>query len=295
MGLFAFFILSGASYAAGNLLIAAAAPLSIFYEKKLFKALVRVFLIVGLIFVMFSPASMSKAISAILILSVFSLFFALQLGAVKMGFTHIVRIIMALCALLAFWQELKYWKSPSISFVPEKIFVLGGSLSSAEEKLKLKPWPEIFKENSKLNVLNYSVPGALASHYVEKAEVVYGDNILVIIECGADDIKMKTPPPEFRKSLESLMAKIARTGRMILIFEIPEYPDTRGAYSKIIRETAAKFGAQIIPRRLIAKIIYEHQKESLALDQEGNLKIANLIKSFIAENMNNSNKSHENK
>ena len=284
MGLFAWFILSGSSYAAGNLLIIAATGLSFFYDKKLFKALVRIFLILGTAFIMFSPAIMPQVIIGILVLAMFSLFFALQLGAGKMGFTHIVRIILVLCACLALYSEIKYWKSPAPATASGKIFVLGGSMSASNEKSKVKAWPEILKDESKLNIVNYSVPGALASRYPERAEVIYGNDILVVIECGVDDIKMKTPLSEFKKSIEALFTKIVRPGRTIFIFEVPEYPATRGAYGKVIRESAAKFGVGMIPKRLSARIIYEHRLPDISLDQAGHVKTADLLKSFITGN-----------
>lgn len=281
MGLFAWFILSGASYAAGNLLIIAATGLSFFYDKKLFKALVRIFLILGTAFVMFSPAIMPQVIIAIMVLAMFSLFFALQLGAGKMGFTNIVRIILVLCACLALYSEIRYWKSPAPASASGKIFVLGGSMSASKENSKVKAWPEILKDESKLNIVNYSVPGAPASQYLERAEVIYGNDILVVIECGADDIKMETPISEFKKSTDALLSKMTGSGNPVFILEIPEYPATRGAYSKVIRESAAKFGVRMIPKRLIARIISEHRLFDLSLDQEGNAKMAELLRSFI--------------
>jgi len=281
MGLFAWFVLSGASYATGNIFIIAAAVLSIFYDKKLFKALVRIFLILGTALVLFSPAIMSQALIAILILSMFSLFFALQLGANKMGFTHAVRIVLILCPLLALVSEVKYGKTPEAVPARGKIFILGGSMSTAAEKSKVKPWPEILKDTANLEVLDYSVPGALASQYPDRADVIYGDNVLVFIECGADDIKMKTPLSEFKKAIESLFSKLAKPGRNIFVIEPPEYPPTRGAYGKMLRESALKYGVRIIPKRLSSLIVYEHRLPDLSLDQKGNEKMAELMSSFI--------------
>lgn len=283
MGLFAWFLLSGASYAAGNLLLIAATGLSFLYEKKLCKALVRICFILGTVFVLFSPVIMPQAIIAVMILSLFSLFFALQLGARKMGFTHIVRGLLVVCAGLALFNEVKYWKAPGSAEAQGKIFVMGGSMSAVPKDSKIKTWPAILKEGSNLEILDYSVAGALAKQYPERADVIYGDNIIVILECGTDDIHYKTPLSEYRRSLDALLAKLVKPGRTVFILEIPEYPATRGAYSKTLRESAEKFGARIIPKRLLTGIESKYKQPDMSLSQEGHEKMAGLIKSFITE------------
>lgn len=281
MGLFAWFVLSGVSYAAGNILIIAAAALSLFYDKKLFKALVRIFLILGTAFVLFSPAIMPQALISVLILAMFSLFFALQLGAGKMGFAHIVRILLGICAALALYNEVIYWKAPEAVPAKGRIFILGGSMSAVTKKSAVKPWPEILKNRSGLEILDYSVPGALAKQYTDRADVIYGDDIIVFIECGTDDINLKTPISEFKRSVDAFFSKLAKPGRKIFVVEIPEYPSTKGAYGKMIRESAAKYGIKIIPKRLSAMLVYKHQLPDLSLDQKGQEKMAALIDSFI--------------
>lgn len=281
MGLFTWFALSGVSYAVGNILIIAAAALSIFYDKKLFKTLVRIFLILGAAFVLFSPAIMPQALLSILVLSLFSLFFALQLGAGKMGFTHIVRFLLGLCSALALYGEVTYWKTPDAVPVNGRIFILGGSMSAAPKKSAVKSWPEILKNRTGLEILDYSVQGALAKQYADRADVIYGDNIIVFIECGTDDINLKTPISEFKKSVDALFSKLSKPGRKIFAVEIPEYPSTKGAYGKMIRENAAKYGVKIIPKRLSVMLIYRYQLPDLSLNQEGQEKMASLIGSFI--------------
>jgi hypothetical protein len=272
------FFLAGYSYLAGNLFIFAAVLLSFFYENKTVKGFVCFFLIGGLALIIFSPCPVPGILYTITGLFIFALFLALQLGAEKLNFTHIVRIALVICCFYAVYIETKYWKMPEpLSRHYHKVFVLGGSLSSEKEK----PWPEILSEKYGVKVLNYSEPGALMKSSVDRADVIFGRGIITVIELGRADTIRKTPVKTFTANLEKILKKTSGPSNAVIMFEVPS-ADLSGSYSIAQRALAKQYGAGLIPRRVLLSVFSRFGKKAgNSLSPAGHSELAERVWSII--------------
>jgi len=275
------YFISGKSFFTGNILLILAVLCSFSYKKPLFKAIVRIFLIFGLLLIIFSSTHIDTFMYSLTGLLVFALFFALQLDAQKMAFTHACRAGVAICCLVAISKEMKFWRMPARH---EKIYVLGDSISAGIGFKGEKIWTNILKDKYGVEILNYSVPGGTVESAIERTGVIYEKNILVIIELGGNDVSRKVPLKDFKKNLKALLKELAQPGRTVVMFETP-CPPTQGIYGDIQRQLARQYGVSLIPKRVFASIICGRRNtmDGLHLSNEGHEKMAGFIWDLIKD------------
>lgn len=271
------YFISGKSFFTANIILILAVICSFSYEKKVFKTIVRIFLVAGLLLLMFSPTFISAVMYTIMAFMVFGLFLGLQVNAQKLPFTNIARALLVICCVYVVYQELKYWKMPeTYPAEHKKMVVLGDSISSGVKGEKT--WPDVIKEKYGIEVNNYSEEGATAESSVDRTEVIYENNILVVVELGEADVDRRTPITKFTASLDKILSSLAKPGRTVVMFEVPN-PPTQGSYSHMQRYLAKKHGVYLIPKYVMASILCGSgmTEDGLHLSGKGREKMAETV------------------
>ena len=133
------------------------------------------------------------------------------------------------------------------------LVVIGDSISSGLAT-RVPPWPIVLQGMTGAEVRNLSRPGALVSDGVAMAQRVTADDRLVLIELGGNDLIAGEPSDVFAQELDTVLAKLAASGRTIIMFELPLLPD-RIAYGRIQRRLASKYAVWLIPKRYLTAVL----------------------------------------
>ena len=285
-----YFFISGLSYYTGCSGLLAGAFLSFFRKKEILRHVSGILLVTGMLLIMFSSVPMSPFLFTMTALAVIILLMSGQFDtpAVR-GFFNILRIVIVAAAAWAAKDEMKREKMPDLSgYRFEKIFVIGDSLSGGVGFKGEKTWVEIAAERSGAKFIPLCVGGATVGSSLERAELVTGNNVLVILELGGNDILKKTDLREFRKDLTAILKTLSSVnGRTIMMFEMPSPPLHKG-YNMVQRELADKFYVKVIPPGFFAKILTSKDMttDGIHLSNLGHEKTAELILSILDNNEN---------
>jgi lysophospholipase L1-like esterase len=200
------------------------------------------------------------------------------------GFTNALRIIIVASASWAMKEECDFRRMPELDTHKfEKVFVIGDALSAGIGYKHEKTWAEIASRRSGLSFIQLSAGGATVDSSLESAELVNGNDVLVILEIGGNDILRKTDLRDFRRDLNTLFRIINSVpGRTVLMFEMPTPPLHKG-YNMIQREAAAKYHANVVPSWFFAKLLTDPKMtvDGLHLSFEGQEKVAALTLSIL--------------
>lgn len=167
---------------------------------------------------------------------------------------------LACTGLLAFagtlaLAELPFAREPRLPpMVDRPAFVLGDSLSSGIGRER-RTWPEILNEDHGWPILNLAKAGArlregLSSQILE----VEGENAVIFLMIGGNDVIRRTPPDRFEDELERLITTLVRQERILVLVELPFIPGYR-PYARAQRAAAKRHRVIIIPRRYLASIL----------------------------------------
>ena len=86
------------------------------------------------------------------------------------------------------------------------------------------------------------------------AQKVDGRDKLVLIELGGNDMLMSGSSDHFGRNLESILARLSKPGRTLVMFELPLLPQWI-RYGQIQRQLAAKYGVVLIPKRFFVSVM----------------------------------------
>lgn len=297
-------LISGQSFFSGNILILLAVFCS-FFEKRLvlevpasklsflfrtkekedkvkipiYKILVRLFLLFGLLLVILSSTPMSGVFFRMMGIAIFGLFIALQIGSkTLLLFTHILRGLVAFCSLYSMNNEMKYCNIPHLPRANySHIFIIGDSISAGVAYKDEKTWADIIKERSGKKVVGLWGAGATIGDSLNRAGLVFGEN-LVIMEIGENDILRKTPVERFERDMEMLFKTLFRKGRTLVMLELP-VPPLYTEYAQVQRRLAKKYGVYLIPKRFFAEVVIgaDTTVDGFHLSSEGHEKLADII------------------
>jgi lysophospholipase L1-like esterase len=161
-------------------------------------------------------------------------------------------LLVVLPALAA--MELRHRRMPAVEGEPSDHLVVIGDSISAGLDARVAPWPVIMERATGVQVRNLSRPGATMTDGLALADGVTHDDHLILIELGGNDLIAGGPSDVFARGLEALLAKLAASGRTVVMFELPLLP-FRIAYGQIQRRLAAKYGVPLIPKRYFTGVI----------------------------------------
>ncbi|HLQ46325.1 MAG TPA: GDSL-type esterase/lipase family protein, partial [Planctomycetaceae bacterium] len=185
--------------------------------------------------------------------------------------------------LLAVGWEL--WDQTALRPIPSKklpaeIHVVGDSLSAGIGDEQNHLWPRLLSQRLNVPVVNHAQPGANIHSALKQAEAVTGDDPLVLIEIGGNDLLSNRDSTLVAADLELLLATLPRGWRELVMFELP-VPPIPGAYAlaRTQRRLARRFGVRLIPRRQFAKVLFSNGAtiDSLHLSREGHERLANMV------------------
>jgi acyl-CoA thioesterase I len=159
----------------------------------------------------------------------------------------------------------------------DHLVVLGDSISAGLGG-NVQPWPEVMQARSGVEVKNLSKPGATTADGVAMANHVGADDHLILIELGGNDLLAGNPSNESAQALESVLKKLSRPERMLVMFELPLMPQAI-QYGRVQRRLAKKYGVALIPKRFFAAVISgkEATSDGLHLSQVGGDRMASLV------------------
>ena len=151
-------------------------------------------------------------------------------------------------------MEFRHRRMPVIEGEPsDHLVVIGDSISSGLDA-RAVPWPVVMQRTTGVQVRNLSRPGATITEGLAMANGVTAEDHLILIELGGNDLIAGEPSDVFARGLEALLAKLAVSGRTVVMFELPLLPN-RIAYGQIQRRLAAKYGVALIPKRYLTGVI----------------------------------------
>lgn len=219
------------------------------------KALARIMLLTGVVFVVLSAAPFP--------FWAYGLFFALLALAAFLpikGRGHnkkvagVLLLLLVVQSLLLVCAEVVRSRRPAIPFETGKtLVVLGDSMCMGADPPG-KNWPELLGELAQLKVHNFSFGGAKVESSLSEARRISEDDALVIIELGGNDLLGGTRIPEFRQDLEKMLGLVCGPHRRVAMIELP-LPPFYNRFGMVQRELAKSHGVTLIPKRYLAKII----------------------------------------
>ncbi len=126
--------------------------------------------------------------------------------------------------VLALLWELPYHVAPRINFRPERLIVIGDSISAGLDDSTEDTWPQLLEQATKIEVLNLSRAGATVNE-TNKTLTQNWNQIplppgLVLLEMGGNDVLGGTDLQAFETQLDQLLRQL-RTDHDVVMFELP--------------------------------------------------------------------------
>lgn len=162
---------------------------------------------------------------------------------------------LILCCAAASAIEIAFRFQPFPTERPfRRLAVIGDSLSAAVSAPGERTWPARFGDATGVELLDVSRAGATARSALDQALALGDEPALVLVEIGGNDLFAGRTSGEFGHDLDRLLRTIARPDREIVLLELPLPPFCNG-YGIAQRKLAAQYGAAVIPRRELARVL----------------------------------------
>ncbi len=254
IGWFVWFCAAGKAFfpGIGLLILAAVIPLS---RRIIWVNLIRsVCIVLGIVLVFFSATPLNKWIYMIWTVSFLVFLLVIVRPSPVAKKVYLPKIFFVFICIAALAVELPFHfgqKMPRGNF--KKLYVIGDSVSAGMGGKGERIWPEILGEKYGVEVTNLSLAGATVGSILPQAGKIEDDNAIVLLEIGGNDLLSLTPQPVFEQNLRSLLQKVVRPNKSVLMFELPLAPWHIG-YGRTQRRLAAEFGVTLIPKSFLANV-----------------------------------------
>lgn len=236
----------------GLLVLAAVIPLS---KRVMAVNLIRyICIVLGIVLVFLSATPISEWIYTIWAVSFLVFIFVIVRSPKAAKRVYLPMVVFVCICVTALIIELPFHfgqKMPQGNF--KKLYVIGGSVSAGIGGKGERIWPVIFGEKYGVKVTNLSVAGATVGSISPQAGKVKDDDAVILLEIGGNDLLSMTSRPVFEQNLRSLLQKVVRPNRPVLMFELPLAPWHIG-YGRIQRKLAAEFRVTLVPKSFLADI-----------------------------------------
>lgn len=190
------------------------------------------------------------------------------------------RIVVASAWAAAVLVELPHHFMPSVPRQPGRpvLGVIGDSITAGVGDAKTVTWPHILASRYGVTVRDHSRAGADVASALRQAASVSPDERLVLLEIGGNDVLGGTTPAAFEAGLARLLAAVRRPDRVIVMLELP-LPPTYNAYGRAQRRLARRYGASLIPRRVLLGVLLRPGAtlDSIHLSPEGHGAMADAV------------------
>ena len=161
------------------------------------------------------------------------------------------------------------------------MIVIGDSLSAGINDGVDIPWPTCLDKLTSVKVSNNAQAGATCRSAINQLENL-PEQCVVIVEIGGNDLLGGRSASEFRADLDALLAEIQSPEREVIMFELPLPPLFNG-YGYAQRELADKRNVALIPRRLLASVLFSQDAtlDSIHLSNAGHQQLAERVAAIL--------------
>ncbi|MGC1274661.1 MAG: GDSL-type esterase/lipase family protein [Planctomycetaceae bacterium] len=132
--------------------------------------------------------------------------------------------------------------------------VIGDSVTAGIGENEAVTWPRLIARRQEIGVRDLSAMGATVSSARNQADGLHHDDTIVVLEIGGNDLLGETSVSSFSTGLESLLRRVCRPGRTVVMFELP-LPPTFNAYGRVQRRLAARYEVVLIPKRVLMGVL----------------------------------------
>lgn len=197
----------------------------------------------------------------------------------RLATTTSVVSLLALGAL-----EAPYHFTPSLKPSPtRRIAIIGDSITAGygggDTTTK---WPAILRDRHGLDVQDLSRIGETAGSATKNLRDNPVDASIVVVEIGGNDLLGRTTPEGFAMALDTLLTAVCKSGRQVVMFELP-LPPLYERFGRIQRDLAARHGVALIPKRVLLSVIEDSAAtiDTIHLTQDGHERMAAVVWSIL--------------
>jgi len=189
----------------------------------------------------------------------------------------LVALVVCICVMEYPFRRLPELKSQ----MGDHLTIIGDSISAGIDS-RIPPWPLFLQQETGLRVRNLSLAGATTSDAINMAQQLVGDDHIVLIEIGGNDLISGRSTDQFMASLDSVFSHVSIPRRTVIMMELPLLPHRIG-YGQVQRRLARKYGVYLIPKRYFARVISgaNATSDGLHLSEEGKRRMAQLVAEVI--------------
>ncbi len=187
---------------------------------------------------------------------------------------------LAACVALAGW-EAPHHIAPKIDAQNyERLYVIGDSLAMGASA-PAENWPERLGAALEMETRNFSFGGATAATSVSNARRIEGDQGLVLVAVGGNDVlggNFRT----FEEDLRELLEAAGIEDRQVVMLELP-LPPLHNAFGQAQRRLARQYGVALIPKRVLARVLFTPGAtvDGLHLSDEGHRLLAATLEGLL--------------
>jgi acyl-CoA thioesterase-1 len=192
-------------------------------------------------------------------------------GRVSARGCRMLRFAVAGLWIGAMLVELPYHLMPRVPRLGRPVLgVIGDSITAGMGGYTVVTWPVRLAESHGVVVRDHSRAGANVASALQQATDVAPEERLVLIEIGGNDLLGETTSAAFESRLGTLLARLARPGRVLVILELP-LPPTYNALGRSQCTLAQRYRALLVPKRLLLGVLQRPGAtiDSIHLTQEG--------------------------
>ena len=151
--------------------------------------------------------------------------------------------------------EASYQVVPTLSMLGRPTLgVIGDSISAGLDDHESTTWPERLAERHQITVRNHALAGATVHSAFSQVANCGKDETLILLEIGGNDLLAGTSYHVFQTDLARLLNALHRSGRSVVMLELPLIPG-RNQYNLIQRRLAAQYQVVLIPKRIWAGVL----------------------------------------
>ncbi|NNJ24797.1 SGNH/GDSL hydrolase family protein [Alienimonas chondri] len=167
---------------------------------------------------------------------------------------------LSACVLWGAGWELSWRLPPTVPQAAERELVVIGDSLTAGVGRESALWPELLGETHDVPVIVRAVPGARVSNALNDPgwDVPESGGVL-LLELGGNDVLGDTNTGAFRSDLRTLLERLKRRaaerGGTVVAVGLP-LPPMHGAYGRAQREACTAAGVPLIPRHVLADVLF---------------------------------------
>lgn len=244
--------------------------------KAVFRTSMRIVFIIGILFVALSSTPLSLVLEILLYVVPALFMVLLNVNSIPRKVVFALAATSSLVCIISAAVEIPCHMMPSLPKASyDRVYVVGDSMSAGIGFKGEKTWPEIAAEKYHVKITNLSQGGGTARSAISQAKLIKDSKVLVFIEIGGNDMLGRTPLVEYRRDLGNLLEAVKGPERTLVMLEIPWAP-FHGAFCSTQRELAAKYGAILVPRRILSSVLSgsESTVDGIHLSNQGHQKMA---------------------